>query len=114
MSVEILMTCDGDGCFKAVEFDSPEHIDAESCKKLGWRYEGYNELHYCPACVKKMIESGEIESPAASYKAIAKSFIDANVWDGEDRSGAKGDCASFNPDELQELIDDLIDDVFNV
>jgi len=38
----------------------------------------------------------------------AKRFIDANVWDGEDRSGAKGDSAVFTPDELQELVDDLV------
>jgi hypothetical protein len=39
----------------------------------------------------------------------AKQFIDANVWDGEDRSGATNDRATFNPDELQELINDLIE-----
>lgn len=42
-------------------------------------------------------------------KKEAKSFIDANVWDGEDRAGAKNDRAVFDPDDLQELIDDLID-----
>ncbi len=47
-----------------------------------------------------------------SRKASAKSFIDANVWDGEDRSGAVNDRATFNPDELQELIDDLIDELY--
>ena len=45
----------------------------------------------------------------AARKAEAKLFIDANVWDGEDRSGATGDGACFNPDELQELIDDLVE-----
>ena len=38
-----------------------------------------------------------------------KKWIDANVWDGEDRSGAKNDSACFNPDDLQELIDELYD-----
>ena len=42
-------------------------------------------------------------------KKEAKQFINANVWDGEDRSGAAGDWAKFSPDELQELIDELID-----
>ena len=42
-------------------------------------------------------------------KAESKQFIDANVWDGEDRSGATNDRATFNPDELQELIDDLVE-----
>ena len=42
-------------------------------------------------------------------KLTAKRFIDANVWDGDDRSGCKDDWAKFSPDELQELIDDLID-----
>lgn len=46
-------------------------------------------------------------------KEHAKLFIDANVWDGEDRVGAVNDCASFNPDELQELIFEFIDDVFD-
>jgi len=39
----------------------------------------------------------------------AKKFVDANVWDGEDREGCKGDFASFDPDSLQELINDLIE-----
>jgi hypothetical protein len=43
-------------------------------------------------------------------KRIAKQFIDANVWDGEDRSGAINDRATFSPDDLQELIDDLIEE----
>ena len=47
----------------------------------------------------------------AKTKARAKVFIDANVWDGEDRSGAKNDRTTFSPDELQELIDDLIDEL---
>ena len=38
----------------------------------------------------------------------AKKFIDASVWDGEDRTGAVGDSASFSPDELQLLVNDLI------
>ena len=45
-------------------------------------------------------------------KAVAKQFIDANVWDGEDRSGAVNDRATFSPDDLQELIDDLIDELY--
>jgi len=43
----------------------------------------------------------------------ARKFIDANVWDGEDRSGATNDRATFDPDELQELIDDLIEHLSN-
>ena len=44
-----------------------------------------------------------------SQQERAKQFIDANVWDGEDRAGCKGDFASFNPDMLQELINDLVE-----
>jgi hypothetical protein len=44
-----------------------------------------------------------------SQQEIAKQFIDANVWDGEDRAGCKGDFSSFDPDTLQELIDDLVE-----
>lgn len=42
-------------------------------------------------------------------KAHAKAFVDASVWDGEDRSGAVQDRACFSPDDLQALIDDLLD-----
>ena len=35
-------------------------------------------------------------------KKEAKLFIDANVWDGDDRSGCKNDYASFDPDNLQD------------
>ena len=41
-------------------------------------------------------------------KEQARLWINANVWDGEDRAGCKGDMASFDPDELQELINDLV------
>jgi len=42
-------------------------------------------------------------------KAESKQFIDANVWDGDDRSGAASDSVLFTPDDLQELINDLIE-----
>ena len=42
-------------------------------------------------------------------KKEAKSFIDQNVWDGDDRSGAEGDCMQETPDSLQELIDELLE-----
>ncbi len=45
-------------------------------------------------------------------KKEAKLFIDANVHDGEDRAGCKGDRANFDPDDLQELADDLVEHVF--
>jgi len=35
-----------------------------------------------------------------------KEWVDANVWDGEDRSGSKNDWAKFTPNELQKLFDD--------
>ncbi len=54
-------------------------------------------------------KSMNISSNVALIKSSAKHFIDANVHDGEDRSGCKDDIANFSPDELQELIDDLID-----
>lgn len=46
-----------------------------------------------------------------NYKKYAKEWIDANVHDGEDRSGCVRDYATFNPDDLQELVDDLLDDL---
>lgn len=39
----------------------------------------------------------------------AKVFIQANVWDGEDRSGATNDAATFNPDEINDLVTELLD-----
>jgi len=41
----------------------------------------------------------------------SKLFIDANVWDGEDRAGCTGDQCYFDPDELQTLIDDMLDHI---
>lgn len=40
-----------------------------------------------------------------------KEWIDANVHDGQDRSGCNEDRIIFTPDELQELINELYDDV---
>ena len=45
-----------------------------------------------------------IEDLVDRQKQKAKKFIDANVWDGEDRVGAKNDRATFTPDDLQELV----------
>lgn len=42
-------------------------------------------------------------------KARLKQWVDANVWDGEDRKGCRGYSASFCPDGLQELFDDALD-----
>lgn len=44
-------------------------------------------------------------------KERIKLWLDANVWDGEDRSGCPGDSASFNPDELQELVEECFEDL---
>ena len=40
-----------------------------------------------------------------------KDWLDANVWDGDDRSGATHDYANFTPDELQELVEDCCADL---
>lgn len=45
-------------------------------------------------------------------QGYAKKWIDQNCHDGEDRSGsAIGDSIIFNPDELQELINELLADL---
>lgn len=44
-------------------------------------------------------------------KEQIKLWLDANVWDGEDRSGCLGDSASFNPDQLQELVEECFEDI---
>ena len=38
-----------------------------------------------------------------------KTWLDANVWDGDDRSGCKSDEALFNPDSLQELVEECFE-----
>ena len=47
-----------------------------------------------------------------SLQEHAKQWIDANVWDGEDCTG-RDHSAIFAPDDLQELIDELIEDLFH-
>lgn len=42
-------------------------------------------------------------------KKLAKSYVDQNIHDGEDRSGCDSDCMQFTPDELQELIDEVLE-----
>ena len=44
-------------------------------------------------------------------KAAIKTWLDANVWDGEDRSGCKGDYANHSPDDLQELVEECMADI---
>jgi hypothetical protein len=42
-------------------------------------------------------------------KKLAKSYIDQNIWDGEDRYHADNDSATFSPADLQDLIFEIID-----
>jgi hypothetical protein len=53
-----------------------------------------------------------VKNQGDRMKEEAKKWIDANIWDGEDRSGCKGDGVKFDPDDLQELIDGLVEDLF--
>ena len=48
----------------------------------------------------------------STQKELIKEWLDANVWDGDDRSGCTGDSAVHNPDDLQELVEDCFDSVF--
>ena len=57
---------------------------------------------------------GDSPKDLVDLKKRAKVFIDENVWDGEDRSGATLDMAHHNPDELQELIDTLVEHLYRV
>ena len=45
-----------------------------------------------------------------NIKTEIKSWLAANIWDGEDRAGCKNDSAIFNPDELQELFEEFMKD----
>jgi len=47
----------------------------------------------------------------SEHKKKIKEWLDANVNDGDDRSGSS-DRLYFNPDELQELVCELYEDVF--
>lgn len=44
-------------------------------------------------------------------KKQLKKWIDANVHDGQDRSGCNKDRITFTPDQLQELIEEAFDDI---
>lgn len=43
----------------------------------------------------------------------AKQFIDANVWDGESRADSN-DWVKYGPEDLQELIDELIEHLYEL
>jgi hypothetical protein len=45
----------------------------------------------------------------AEIQAEAKRFIDANVHDGDGRSGCDLDWVMHTPDDLQELVNDLLE-----
>ena len=45
-------------------------------------------------------------------KEAIKQWLDANVHDGDDRSGCKNDWVKHDPDELQELVEDCLAHVF--
>ena len=44
-------------------------------------------------------------------KSMAMDWINNNVHDGQDRIGCKNDWVKHTPDELQELIDEMLDDI---
>lgn len=46
-------------------------------------------------------------------KNRAKMWIDANVWDGEDRAGCFDDMCLHTPDDLQELINEMLEDILS-
>ena len=73
-----------------------QKLDAE--RHEAWLEAGGNKMSYQP-------DLKEIQTEA-------KLFIDANVWDGEDRSGSK-DTVRQSPDDLQELINEMLDHLAN-
>ena len=74
-----------------------------SIEETSWCEHGNRFDDHCEECY--------IDDEIDRQKEIAKKFIDANVWDGEDRIGAKKDWVTFTPDDLQELIFELIDEI---
>ena len=50
-----------------------------------------------------------LEVTVDKAKQYAREYVNQNVHDGEDRSQCHNDRVVFSPDDLQELIDDLID-----
>lgn len=83
------------------------------CARCRKDYQHHTSMCYdCFLKEKQNHETSEAVVPLndlLSVKGRAKLYIDANVWDGEDRTGATGDSARFTPDELQELIDEMLE-----
>ena len=52
-----------------------------------------------------------LEHEIEKVKIKSKEWIDANVWDGEDRSGCEDDACIHTPDDLQGLIDSMLEGI---
>ena len=72
MTVTITIECDGKRCLSRLDLNRQEfenwdmEMDNQKGRSLDaeeWGYDSINDLNYCPHCVKKMIESGELEEP---------------------------------------------------
>jgi hypothetical protein len=60
MTLTAKFECDGNDCFNEHELSTCEPYDHEMLPD-SWSFDEVNEFHYCPYCVKKMIENGELE-----------------------------------------------------
>ncbi len=61
MTLKAKFECDGNDCSSEHELRQTEPYDHEMLPD-SWSFDGVNEFHYCPSCVKKMIANGESEA----------------------------------------------------
>lgn len=79
------------------------------CHKSGHPLATTRCNYYVAEATESLTPSGQAEFDLLSAKSRAKLYVDANVWDGEDRSGCLEDQARFTPDELQEFIGEVLE-----
>lgn len=60
MAAKVVVECDGRSCFNETVFDFGVFCEGD-LPTCYWSYDADNESYYCPSCVKKMIESGELD-----------------------------------------------------
>ena len=54
MSIIVTITCDGDGCDKAIASDNPDTEDVLNDYPDGWVHDEDNGLDYCHNCFEKI------------------------------------------------------------
>ncbi len=55
--------------------------------------------------------SKKVEMTKQELQDYVKSWVNANLCDGEDRSHTQGDSFPFNAPDLYEVFEDLVEDI---